>query len=95
MDPDLLHSASFVDDETFVVEHEDELHLALEACHWKTKKLENVVVQDGDILLVVVAEEGAGCAPNGRCWAPTLFVPDAAKKPSTNHSMLSPGGVNL
>lgn len=57
MDPDLLHSASFVDDETFVVEHEDELHLALEACHWKTKKLENVVVQDGDNLLVVVAEE--------------------------------------
>ena len=57
MDPDLLHSASFVDDETFVVEHEDELHLALEACHWKTKKLENVVVQDGDNLLVVAAAE--------------------------------------
>ena len=38
-----IHSAaSFGYDEvTFVVEHEDELHLALEACHWKTKMLEN------------------------------------------------------
>lgn len=54
-----IHSAaSFGYDEvTFVVEHEDELHLALEACHWKTKMLENVVVQ-GD----VVEDEDRGTA---------------------------------
>ena len=38
---DRPHSASFGHDET-LVEHEDELHLAWEACHWKTRKLENV-----------------------------------------------------
>ena len=38
---DRLHSASFGHDET-LVEHEDELHLALEACHLMKMKLENV-----------------------------------------------------
>lgn len=58
-----IHSdSSFGYDEvTFVVEHEDELHLALEACHWKTKKLENVVVQ-GDRDVVVEDEEDHGTA---------------------------------
>lgn len=57
-----IHSAaSFGYDEvTFVVEHEDELHLALEACHWKTKMLENVVAQGGDA--VVVEDEDRGTA---------------------------------
>jgi len=54
-----IHSAASFgyDVVTFVVEHEDELHLALEACHWKTKMLENVVGQ-GD----VVEDEDRGTA---------------------------------